>query len=215
MPAPKAVWDEINASLDKDIAAWTKGLDEHIVQYEKEQEEKKVKKVGTGVMVAWMLPQELARTLALPGGEKPEDMHVTVAYLGKELTVEQVETVARVLEDLSTKQAPLKGDIAGTAVFPADESTENRQVLVRLVDVPYLESFREKLIASLTGLGIPVVRNHGFCSHITLRYAEEVDASEADSETYPVKVAGVTLCVGEDWTYYPLTGKVVKSWVDF
>ena len=43
-----------------------------------------VAKAGNGIMIAWFPPKELADKLAQDGGEKPEELHVTLAYLGKQ-----------------------------------------------------------------------------------------------------------------------------------
>lgn len=123
---------------------------------------------GSGVMIAWPVPPELAADLALPGGEAPEDLHVTLAYLGKEL---DHETISRaILAMHEARSAPLEGVIGGLGRFSASSTSEGMDVLVALVDVPGLGLLRARLVEALTAADVPVSVAHDFTPHVTLAY---------------------------------------------
>jgi hypothetical protein len=74
-------------------------------------------KAGSGVMIGWFLPKDLAESLSSsgPGSEDPSDLHVTVLYLGKELDDRQFRLVRDVVSSTARGLAPLSGAIEGVS----------------------------------------------------------------------------------------------------
>ena len=174
--------------------------------------EEDLEKQGSGVMIGFFLPSDLAKEVALDRdfGEKPEELHLTVLYLGKELTEAEVGAVKKLVERCGRRYAPLQGTVGGVARFPATPSSDNKDVLVRLVDVPRLELLREHLIRKLRDNGIEPVLNHGYTPHITLAYVEpEFESTLKTLKELPLAVNQLTVAVGGLRFDYPLNGEEV------
>jgi 2'-5' RNA ligase len=171
-----------------------------------------VAKAGDGIMIAWFPPAELADKLAQEGGEEPEELHVTLAYLGKQeaFTDDRVQLLKSTVEDYCTRFAPLQGTLGGNGRFPATPSSDDKDVLIKMVDVAMLEAFREELIEELDDKGIPIIRNHGYTPHMTLAYVDPDYTGECvHPETFNVVVDALTLAVGGERFVYPLNGEEV------
>jgi 2'-5' RNA ligase len=233
---PDEVVAEFEESLESDVVIWEDAVEEHVRDYEASErklgkqmpdlefeitkgfgpaileEGEPVDKAGRGVMVGWFLPPELAKELVEEDGEGASDLHLTLLYFGKDLTNEQVEQVHRRVEQFAAQHAPLQGKLDGAARFPASESSNGMDVLVRLFNVPYLEAFREKLREEIKSVGVQAYATHGYIPHCTLAY---VDAgSEADLRAVPVEITidALTVAIGGVRTAYPLNGsEVVKG----
>ncbi|MEU4513224.1 2'-5' RNA ligase family protein [Nonomuraea wenchangensis] len=122
---------------------------------------------GSGVMVAFMLPAEVAEQLAVPDGVPAGDLHVTLAYLGRDLDEQALATVADVVAEVAAGSAPLSGTVGGIGVFPPGEDG----VPVYLpVDVPGLEVLRQRLVDRLAEAGVAPASDHGYTPHVTLTY---------------------------------------------
>jgi 2'-5' RNA ligase len=132
-----------------------------------------------GIMVALYPDSELAEKLALPGGEEPDELHVTLAYLGQvdeqtnssDLLVQEVTEWAR-------QYPPLVGRISGIGRFNAGPGTD-QPVTYASVDIPALPDARQGLVAMLD---FPVNTTHGFTPHMSLKYGE-MDLNSLDIPT--------------------------------
>lgn len=130
--------------------------------------------------------------------------------ISKSLTDDQVQLLKDTVEEYCSRYAPLQGTIAGTGRFPATPSSDDKDVLVQLVDIPRLELLREELIEELADKGIPTVLNHGYTPHMTLAYVDSDYTGECvHPETYDVTVDTLTLAVGAERYVYPLNGEEV------
>lgn len=175
-----------------------------------------------GVMVALFLHPDVAYKLALEGGESPDQLHITLAFLGKvdEQTVDR-NTVARVVSSVASRFDFLTGRYNGLGRFEADDRGVGWP-LVALPDVPGLSTFREALVAALTDVGVNVYDNHGFTAHTTLGYvtpADEGDAARILSDGFDgIDVSFGTVCLawGPDrfeapFGYAAMNATVVKA----
>src|SRR5512138_2030580 len=93
---PPEVWSEFEESLDQDIEAWTSGVKAFVDEYDADLE---VGKSEHGVMIGYFLPPDIAKELAFPDGEKPEELHFTIGYFGKNLTDAQIEALKKTTEN--------------------------------------------------------------------------------------------------------------------
>ena len=170
------------------------------------------KYTGTGVMIAYMLPSDIAKKLAIEGGEAENELHVTLLYLGKSENIEdgKLDTLKRKLESFCKRYAPLQGTIGGQGRFPATESSDNKDVLISLVDVPRLEALREEIIKLVKDVGIEPVLNHGYTPHVTIAYVA-TDYEDKREKLAPIDFAidGLTCSIGTDKTKYPMNGAYV------
>ena len=165
-------------------------------------------KAGNGVVIAWWLPTALATQIAVPGGEKPDDLHVTILYLGKKETIPDLQLIALTdrLMALTAELAPLAGSIGGVGTFPASETSDGLEVVIGLVDVPRLEALRERVIQVVRSVGIEPVLSHGYTPHIALTYLTPGEDASAQVPVTPIRIEALTLRVGGEPTTLPLLG---------
>lgn len=111
---------------------------------------------------------------AVPAGQ----LHVTLAYLGMpdEVPFSQADLV-RVIRDF-TNGLPegfpgLGGRVNGSGIF-----TNEKSILVHLIDAPDLPLFRQTLVDHLEGQGMAVTKDHGFIPHMTLAYFDDLDVAK-------------------------------------
>lgn len=156
--------------------------------------------VDKGAMLALSVPADAAQGLAVDGGLDPDDLHVTLVYLGKDIPAGTWERAVEVARQVAADQPPLTGQLGGIGAFP--DRGDGVPVYVP-VDVPGLEVLRQRLADALDAAGIPYARNHGYTPHVTLRYA---DASEPIPDPVaPVDVAfdGLVATVDDQPTPIP------------
>jgi 2'-5' RNA ligase len=162
-----------------------------------------------GVMVAFRLSPATASALAIPGGEKAEGLHVTVAYLGRYsgLGPEGILIAGEAVQDVAAYYPPLEGTVGGVARFPKSPSSDGKDVVVALVDVANLERLHVDLVTALEQRGIGVVQNHGYVPHVTLAYVDpEVPTPAVPGAMQPrdVRFEEISLSVNGADTNYPL-----------
>jgi 2'-5' RNA ligase len=145
-------------------------------------------------MVAAMLPADVAEAVAVDGGLPPEQLHVTLAYLGEELTAEQREAAGRVTGEVAGRHPRLAGQLGGLGQFPAGE---DGVPVFAPVDVPGMVELRQDLVRSLAAAGLPVPAEHDFTPHATLTYlAGEGEATPEPVPPTPVEFAALTFAQG-------------------
>src|SRR5690606_17189047 len=97
-----------------------------------------------GLLVALWLPASTAAQLALPGGEPPDALHVTLCYCGDVAEMDEL-TIYRAINAVDRTvnyRPPLEGRIGGYGRFSASESSDGREVFYAAVDVPDLAEMR-------------------------------------------------------------------------
>jgi len=124
----------------------------------------------TGAMAAIFLPARVAASVALddPAALPPDELHITLAYLGDTAaeTMDR-EAARRVVREIAAGAPPIEGLINGQGRFIVDE-TEGQYAHFLTFDSPALPEMRQKLVDALKAAGIAPVENHGFTPHITL-----------------------------------------------
>ena len=162
-----------------------------------------------GVMVALYPDQDTAKAVASEGDGAltPDDMHVTLAYLGDvEDNVDYDSMASAIAKGVQSNDwrhegsGPLSGEIGGLGHFPGgDDGTPTYAP----VDVPHLGRLRERVIDSLydAGHGPRVYNNHGYTPHMTLGY--DLDDVKPVPPT-PVEFDRVYLVVGNRRIPIPL-----------
>ncbi|MDX3245837.1 2'-5' RNA ligase family protein [Streptomyces sp. ME18-1-4] len=152
-----------------------------------------------GCMIALYPPLELAQELAVDGGLSPEEMHVTVCYLGDAADID-ADALREVVADLAERQ-PITAQISGHARFTGGD----KDVLVALVDSAALEDLRRDTLAALASRGIDPPRDHGYCAHLTIQYLDLDAPAPLDRlDAQPVEFTTLSAVHGTDRTDYPL-----------
>ncbi len=169
----------------------------------------------TGVMVAFMLPESVASQLAVEGGNKPDQLHVTLAYLGKLSEVEsQLDAVRQVLSSMTVEDTML-GKINGLGRFGASETSDNKEVIYATLDMPGLTEWRTQLVDDLEAAGVEVATDHDFAPHITLSYVEPGEEFDVPMPDYQVTMESVSLVFGDTREDFQLRERNGRAGLDF
>lgn len=181
--------------------------------------EEPVETEQTGVMVALYLPPAAAEELALDPGledlanidcEEPEELHLTLAYLGTagiDLTADRLDDLASAVTGWAATTEPINGVISGIGVFNNEDSV----VTYASYDSPALPPARQELVAALGRAGLTVAGDHGFTPHITLAYG---DARGIGLPRLPVTFDTVTIAYAGDQMTVPLGGNTHSATPD-
>ncbi|MGW0486177.1 2'-5' RNA ligase family protein [Nonomuraea sp. NPDC003214] len=148
-----------------------------------------------GTMIALMIPPAIAQQLAVDGGLPPEELHITLAYLGKGVDEATLDAARTAVAAVAASGVPLRGTLGGLGAFPAGE--DGTPVFVP-VDVPGLEVLRQRLVDALTAAGVFYAADHGYTPHVTLRYAAEGDALPEPVAPVPVEFGEVVVAVDDE-----------------
>lgn len=165
--------------------------------------EKAERKTETRAMVALYPDPKDAEKLALKGGTKPEELHVTLAFLGEAEGLPFARAATAVAA--WAKETPvLKGEISGVGHFDVGAGDV---VTYRSVDLPDLPAPREKLVKRLEGAGASPSRDHGFHPHMTI----DGKIRRPAIEKTPLEFRAVTLAWAGELHSYPLAGKTPEK----
>src|SRR5689334_2919104 len=152
-----------------------------------------------GCMIALYPPPNVADALAIDGGLTPEDMHVTVAYLGPAADIDG-DALREVVAELAERQ-PFTAQLAGHARFTGGD----KDVIVALIDSPDLEDLRRDTLDALAERGIEVPRDHGYTAHLTVQYLDADEPSPTDRlDAAPIEFTALSAVHGTDRTDTPL-----------
>ncbi len=166
-----------------------------------------------GVMIALYPHPEVARKLALPGGEASEDLHLTLCYLGK---AEDFEPTALLnlpgkIGEVAERSAALEGSISGWGCFSPSERTEGQEVLWAAVDVPGLTELRDDLAKVCAEMGAPPVDAHSYQPHITLAYREPGNGKVPALDRIPIRFDSVYFVRGSERIQIPLPAPAAQA----
>lgn len=156
-----------------------------------------------GAMVALYPSPDAAQALALEGGELPEDLHVTLVYLGQATDIENPDKLHAVVAGWAAATPPVEGNTAGLGVFTPSAGSDDKPVTYATVDAPGLSHHRDHLAHTLKRAGFDVADAHGFVPHLTLAYADRRNATVLPT---PLSFAHVTLAIGGEQHHFSLTG---------
>ncbi len=134
----------------------------------------------SGVIVCAVPPEPVREALAALGTETPDEIHLTIAFLGRDefgagvlaqpdmqsAPVTQ-ELVAGVVAGFTAGASPLHAKVSGLGRFALEDGSE---VTYASVDAPGLPELYSRLVAALEGAGVPVSHEHGLSPHISLRF---------------------------------------------
>ena len=132
-----------------------------------------VKGGHTGVMIALKIPPKVANKIKVKGGEPVKTMHVTIAYLGKQLSESQKKAALKMTRTIASTVNNLRITLGGVGRFSASSTSEGKDVVYLSVDSPDLHVVRTKLESMLKTAGVPIAMDHGFVPHVTLAYIDK------------------------------------------
>ncbi|WP_328856904.1 2'-5' RNA ligase family protein [Williamsia herbipolensis] len=157
----------------------------------------------TGGMVALIPAASDAADLALDGAEPPDELHVTLAYLGDDLTDvadDQVDEWVRIITEGVAQAQPLSGTLFARASFN-DQNPDREQCAVYLIEAPGLSALRAQVwdIAEAPPIEAPAPTFDGYVPHMTMGYGVDVgdlaagQGREVTFDRIRVAVAGRTV----------------------
>lgn len=121
-----------------------------------------------GIMVALVPPRSVVESLVVEGGETPDNIHLTLSFLGKvsQYRRKHLDDLVEVVRAWAELQHPLpcRTQGAGTFVNPGSH------VLWASVDCPGLHRIQVSLEDFLRKHGYKPSEQHGFQPHLTLAY---------------------------------------------
>lgn len=159
---------------------------------------------NTGVMVALYPPRSVAAGLALEGGEPAEELHLTLAFLGKADDLQEPAALQAAVRVWAAATPAITGEVSGVGLFTAGEEP----VTYLSLDAPALPAARQALVDALKAADLTPSEQHGFTPHMTLDYADRV--AEVDAGGQMLTFASVTVVIGEERVDYRLgDGEVV------
>ncbi len=176
-----------------------------------------------GVMIALRLPTNTANAIALGGenAEPPEKLHVTLAYLGRMSQVGSGGIAAATEAIAAVCGVPiLRGALAGVGRFAGTESSDGKDVVIGLVDVPGLTDLRYRLVMELLARGVVLPSKHDYTPHVTLAYVAEGAPTPRLDERLRLRdiyFDKIVLAVNDADTVFPLaqhTGEVAPGLPD-
>lgn len=125
---------------------------------------------GNSIMVALAPPQRVVDALRQDGGEPPEDLHVTMAYLGKtkDYGKDHLQALPGKVAEWAQRHPRPQMSVEGTGTFLA--RGEGGHVLHALVNAPGLHRMQADLVDHLREHGYDPREDYGYIPHVTLGY---------------------------------------------
>jgi hypothetical protein len=154
----------------------------------------------TGAMIALIPSPDDAARLVVPGGEKPEDLHVTLCYWADavELGNPYLLDLHRAAISIAANFPALVGEAFGFAVFnPGDNICT-----VLEINGDDLDVVRQGLVEMVGTGDSPNPWN----AHMTLKYGPVGQPTVSD-KLGPVQFTHIRVGVGDGYTEYPLSGE--------
>lgn len=161
---------------------------------------------GAGTIIALWVPSDIADRIAVPGGEDPADLHITLIHLGNAESYDNVK-LARLREICSRTAAahtgPVEARVSGVGVFDG-VGQDSRDCFHATLDVPAASAIRQTLMDSVAAAGFQPSVEYGFDPHVTLAYID-------DDEPLPMRkienaefgFSGLTLAYGGAREIFP------------
>lgn len=170
----------------------------------------------SGVMVALHLDPADAAILAMEGGEPADNLHCTLAYLGKvqNLPADVGARVMDAVQEICGIYGPVLGTICGTGLFDPSPGSEGKFVLNALFSAPVVPALRQALVDAIQKRGIDVKANFGYIPHITLKYFGPEDGAVPANPVQlskPLVFQSIGVTVAGERTDVPLVGQRVAK----
>lgn len=172
------------------------------------------KKGHSGTMIALYMPQHVQKAIAHKGGEKPKDLHVTLAYFPKVGgDKEHFDGVSKAMSNVASDFGQVEGNIGGIGCFNPTDASDGKRPYYASFNSPVLPSLHTAVHKELEKAGYEPSRMHGFTPHVTLKYLDEDEAiPDAPKNTGKFRIPHISVKSGKFENHIPLTGhRILKS----
>lgn len=156
----------------------------------------------TGAMIALIPSEEDAQRLIVPGGERPEDLHVTLCYWADAEALGNVYLLDlhRAAISIASNFPAIMGAAFGYAVFnPGEEACTVLEINGDDIDIVRMG------LVEMTGDGDT---KSPWNAHMTLKYGSVPNATIVD-RLGPITFTHIRVAVGDGYTEYPLSGEPI------
>jgi hypothetical protein len=164
--------------------------------------------VHTGAMIALIPTAEDAARLAVDGGEPAEELHVTLAYLGKaaDLGPRGIQDVIDRVSTAANGLPHLEGEIFAPSVFNPGDANDRDTCLTWLVSGDIIDAVHDLIIDALELVEVPLPSQHRpWAAHISAAYTDDLGRlAELSTKVGPVRFDRLRLAFGGEWTDIPL-----------
>ena len=154
--------------------------------------------VHTGGMIALIPRADQAEAMAVRGGEKPDELHLTLAYLGDDvtdMTAAMQNLIASTVAHEASHYGPIEARRIGTASFNPDSADACAVFLVG--DSHEIPALRDRVVACSGD----VPQHTPWIPHITIGYGLKTDKL---GDVGPVVFDRVRLALGDKVYDFPL-----------
>ena len=200
----------------REVQRLLRSIEEWISSDDDDGEVEPTQRRNTGMMLAFLLDPATAAQLALPDGEDPADLHVTLAYLGnmddatppgKLNPAESRENLSAILRAFAASRSPIVGSTGGLGRFAPSDSSDGASPVIALVNAPDLQEWRRALVNAIESAGYSAAADFDYMPHITLAYIPP-DAEMPVQDVPRLSLRFETLClvIGDDRYYFPIGG---------
>ncbi len=126
--------------------------------------------------IGFTVPPDVAKLLLdidVPGDKaKPHEMHVTLAYLGKNTPTAETLKAAAACQIITQNTKPLRCAAAAVGSFP--ENPEDGFPIISRIVSPDIYNFRSRIVKALKHVGVEFSNRYPeYKPHVTLAYAKE------------------------------------------
>lgn len=170
----------------------------------------------TGGMIALYPRADDAYKMAIPGGEPLENLHVTLAFLGDDVTADDPQPLAAVTAGLADTYSVITARIMGHALFnpdggdPDDEREMDSCAVYLVGDTEELPRLKEDVMSRLRTSQAEIPRQHSpYIPHVTAGYSMPI---ERLSYTGPVLFDRIGLAFAGTTQYFPLIGATISPY---
>jgi 2'-5' RNA ligase len=158
-------------------------------------------------MVALVPSEEDIARLAVAGGESPDELHVTLSYLGDaaDLSDEARDDIADAVEALAEQLGALEVDGFAISMF---NPTGPEPCIVLGLSGPGLDEAHDAVTAAVADADMDLPAQHApWIPHITLVYTDDpAKVAELVDRAGPVRLDRLRLAFAGEVTDYPLGG---------
>ena len=160
----------------------------------------------TGTMVALFPTPNVASKLAVKGGEPKDEIHLTLAFLGKADKLPDPDGLKQTVADWAARTPPLDGEISGHGLFTAGPEP----VTYVSPDLPGLPEARADLADALEQGDHPLSKDHGFTPHMTIAYSDRTK-DLPDHGGRRIGFGKASLVIGPERHDFKLAGKLQEA----
>lgn len=113
---------------------------------------------------------EVAASMGDDLHEDPEELHITLVYIGKNLSEETCSKIEAVLDSVCSEHEPLHCKMQGLGVF--DHEDDGGRPFYSSIDAVGMAKLRTDLVEALEDSGVDIEHKYDFTPHMTLGYID-------------------------------------------